>query len=135
MPTNVGRSNLVSQKRIAPAEMEILRYVMDHEPVSAREVAEAMMEKKGFARTTSQTLLERLRQKNFLDRKPTDGVNRYELGIPRSELLKTLVSDFVESSLGGSMSPFVAYFTERGNLSEEEAKKLAELLDKLEEKP
>jgi hypothetical protein len=33
------------------------------------------------------------------------------------------------------MSPFVAYFTERGNLSDDEAKKLSELLDKLEEKP
>jgi predicted transcriptional regulator len=126
---------MLNQKRIAPAEMEILRYVMDNEPVSAREVADAMMEKKGFARSTSQTLLERLRLKSYLNRSPREGVNQYELGIPRAELMKALVSDFVESSLGGSMSPFVAYFTERGNLSDDEAKKLSELLDKLEEKP
>lgn len=125
---------MLSQKRIAPAEMEILRYVMDHEPVTAREVADAMMERKGFARSTSQTLLERLRQKSYLSRGVKEGVNHYQLGIPRAELMKALVSDFVESSLGGSLSPFVAYFTERGNLSDDEAQKLTELLDKLEDK-
>lgn len=113
--------------------MEILRYVMDHEPVTAREVADAMMDRKGFARSTSQTLLERLRQKSYLNRGLKEGVNHYELGIPKTELMKALVSDFVEGSLGGSLSPFVAYFTERGNLTDDEAQKLTELLDKLED--
>lgn len=122
------------QKRIAPAEMEILRYVMDHEPVTAREVADAMVERKGFARSTSQTLLERLRNKSYLLRNLRDGVNKYELGLPKSELMNALVDDFVESSLGGSLSPFVAYFTEKGNLSKEEEEKLIELLEKLEER-
>lgn len=125
----------MSQKRIAPAEMEILRYVMDHEPATAREVADSMMERKGFARSTSQTLLERLRAKNYLSRALEEGVNKYRLGIPKTDLMKDLVGDFFESSLGGTTSPFVAYFTERGNLTDEESRKLAELLDKLEDKP
>jgi predicted transcriptional regulator len=124
----------MNRKRVAPAEMEILRYVMDHEPATAREVADAMSETKGFARSTTQTLMERLRGKEYLSRETQNGVNVYRLSIPKSELMRELVSDFVESSLGGSMSPFVAYLTDRGSLTEEEAQKLAELLRRVEER-
>ncbi len=57
-----------------------------------------------------------------------DGVFRYRARTSSSELLRQAVSRFVEKSLGGSVTPFVAYLSETGKLSQSE---LEELVSKL----
>jgi predicted transcriptional regulator len=120
--------------KIAPAELEILRYVMDHQPVTVRQAADAMAERRGLARTTVQTLMERLRTKGHLKRKSVGGVNQYSLCVPKRALLSRLVGDFVENSLGGSISPFVAYLSERANLSQNQAAELERIIDQLKDR-
>jgi predicted transcriptional regulator len=116
---------------IAPAELEILRYVMDHQPVTVRQAADAMAERRGLARTTVQTMMERLRVKGHLKRKSVQGVNHYSLCVPKRTLLTRLVGEFVEHSLGGSISPFVAYLSERANLSQKQAAELERMVEQL----
>lgn len=113
--------------------MSILRYVLEHEPVTARQVADAMAESKGFARTTTHTLLERLLKKEFLRRESVEGVFRYTASGGKADVMKELVGEFVETALGGSLSPFVAFLTERANLSEKEVAELNRLLDRIED--
>jgi len=42
-----------------------------------------------------------------------------------------LVDDFVETVLGGSLSPFVAYLNDRNDLKPEEAQALRDLMERL----
>ena len=112
-------------------ELTLLRYVSDHAPVTVREAAEQFGASHGLARTTILTMMERLRLKNFLTRAKTQGAFQYSPVVAKTELMQTLVRDFVEKSLGGSLSPFVAYLTE-AKLSEREAADLRQLLDGLE---
>jgi predicted transcriptional regulator len=69
-------------------------------------------------------LTTRLRQKRRLTRKRVDGVFRYSSPNSRKDVLNEVVTDFVEKTLGGSLSPFVAYLTRSTDVSDEE---LAEL--------
>lgn len=114
-------------------ELEVLRHVVDHTPVTVREVAESFGEERGLARTTLLTVMERLRKKGYLVRRKADGAFQYSPAVEKEQLLRGLVQRFVERTLGGSVSPFVAYLSEAKGLSTEEVKSLKELLTELEE--
>lgn len=120
----------MKKDRISPSELEVLKYIIDHSPVAAREVAEAMSESKGIARTTSLTLLDRLRKKGHVERTLQHGVHVYRPAEEGASTMKGLVADFVENTLGGSLSPFVAFLSDNPNLSKEEADELRKLLEK-----
>jgi predicted transcriptional regulator len=117
-------------------EMEVLRYVTDHAPVTVRDVARDWGEPNGKARTTILTVMERLREKNFLTReKGTDETTfQYRPAVAKNDLMRNLVQEFVQKTLGGSVTPFVAYLAESPNLSEQELNELKRLVDGMETK-
>lgn len=112
-------------------ELALLRYVTDRAPITVREVAERFGEPHGLARTTVLTMMERLRKKNFLTRCKDGGAFQYQPVVAKTELMQGLVSDFVEKTLGGSLSPFVAYLSQAGGLTEREQADLRRLVDGL----
>ena len=120
------------RETIGREEMQILRYVADHHPVSVREVADHVAITSGKARTTVLTVMERLREKGYLVRRKKDGLYRYSPKRSQTEVLKSLVADFVREALGGSVSPFVAYLAEDANLDDEQLKDLGRLVADLE---
>lgn len=110
-------------------ELTLLRYVTDHAPITVREVAVQFGEAHSLARTTILTMMERLRRKGYLTRVKDSGAFEYRPVVAKTELMQTLVQDFVEKTLGGSLSPFVAYLTDVQGLSEREMSELRKLLD------
>ncbi len=109
-------------------ELALLRYVTDHAPVTVREAAAQFGEPHGLARTTILTMMERLRVKNYLSRSKDGGAFQYQPVVAKTELMQSLVKEFVEKSLGGSLSPFVAFLTD-AKLSEREISELRKLVD------
>jgi predicted transcriptional regulator len=113
-------------------ELDVLRYIADHHPITVREVANHFAETSGQARTTLLTVMERLRSKGYLTRRKSSGVHRYSPTVSKKELLHQIVGDFVEDVLGGSLSPFVAYLTQSSVLSREEVRRLEGLIKRME---
>jgi predicted transcriptional regulator len=113
-------------------ELAILRYVAEHGPVSGGEVSEGFGTPRGLTRSTTTTVMERLRRKGYLTRKPYGGVFRYASPVPQEEILGGLVRHFVEKTLAGSLAPFVTYFTQTNKLSPDELAELQRLVAKLE---
>jgi predicted transcriptional regulator len=107
----------------------VLQYVTEHHPITVREVAEQFADR---ARTTTLTLMERLRGKGYLLRRKVNGVNQYAPSEPKGDLLRGLVGDFVQKALGGSVSPFVAYLGQDAQLTPEELESLKQLVRELE---
>ena len=119
----------------SPGEWEVLQYVIEHHPITVREVAEQFARTHGHARTTVLTIMERLREKGYLTRRKLNGVNRYSPSKPRSDLLQGLVRDFVQKALGGSVSPFVAYLGKEARLDPAEMQELKQLVQEWEAQP
>ena len=113
-------------------ELEVLRYVSDHAPITVREVAEQFGDPRGLARTTILTVMERLRKKGFLNRDKEAGAFRYAPAVAQPEVLQGLVQNFVETTLKGSLTPFVAYLSDSRGLSEREMAELRRLVQDLE---
>jgi predicted transcriptional regulator len=113
-------------------ELAMLRYVAEHSPLTVGEAAKSYGADRGLARTTVLTMMERLRVKGYLARAQVGGVWSYSLKIDHEDLLTSVVGDFVQRSLGGSLSPFVAYLANSGRLNEREISELRRMVESLE---
>ena len=120
---------------IGQAELEILRYIQDRHPVTVRQVADHVSETKGHVRTTVLNVMTRLVRKRYLVRRKQGGVYQYSPRVPAGQVLRGLVSEFVDKALGGSPSPFVAYLTEDARLSSQDVEQLKRLVKQLEADP
>lgn len=116
-------------------ELEVLRFVAEHAPISVGQVAEEFGAPRGLARTTILTVMERLRKKGFLTRSKGERPFRYEPRASTGEVLRGLVREFMEKTLGGSLSPFTAYLAEAKDVSPAELAELRQLVERLEAKP
>ncbi len=126
---------MIKPPQLGDQELEVLRFVTDRAPVSVREVAEEWGKPRGLARTTILTVMERLREKKFLVRSKsdTDGAFQYAPAVEKAELMRGLVRDFVEKTLGGSLTPFVAYLADAKGLSDQEMDDLKRLVESMEQ--
>jgi predicted transcriptional regulator len=115
-------------------ELEFLRYIAQHGPLSAGQVHEQLGDTLGLARTTVQTILERLRRKRHLSRRQKDGVYVYESAKSYEQVMTTTVGQFVDRALAGSISPFVAYLAERGTVTPAELAELRKIVKRLDAK-
>jgi predicted transcriptional regulator len=121
----------MEQPTVGEQELEVWRFIADRAPVSAREVVEHFAAEQGLARTTVLTVMERLRKKGYLTRKRQDGVFHYAPRVPPAEVLHGLVGRFVEKTLGGSVSPVVAYLARARQISDAELAELQRMVEQL----
>lgn len=112
-------------------ELAVLRFIAEHAPVPGRDVVEKFAGEQELARTTVLTKIERLRKKGYLTRKRRNGIFYYSPGVPQAEVLRGVVGDFIEKTLGGSVSPVVAYLLDTRRLSPEELASLEQLAAEL----
>ncbi len=118
-------------RSIGDQELALLRYVAENGPLTVGQVAEGYGEARGLARSTVLTMMERLRRKGHLQRRQVGGLYRYASPVPEGELLRGAVRSFVERTLAGSVSPFVAYLAEADEVSADELAELEELVERL----
>ncbi|MDQ2730319.1 MAG: BlaI/MecI/CopY family transcriptional regulator [Armatimonadota bacterium] len=121
----------MNETSLGDLEVEVLGFIAENSPRSVGETAVQFGEPRGLARTTILTVMERLRKKGYLVRIKVNGVYRYSPHEPQSVVLHSLVKQFVRKTLGGSLSPFVAYLVETRDLSDEEVASLRKLVDEM----
>jgi predicted transcriptional regulator len=79
-------------------------------------------------------MMERLRHKGHLGRRQVGGLYHYFPRASAVELLREKIRGFVEQTLGGSLSPFVAYLSEEADVTSEELAELEGLVARLRER-
>jgi predicted transcriptional regulator len=119
---------------IGELELEVWRYVADHSGITVADVAREFAGRRGSARTTVLTVMERLRHKRHLGRRRVDGSYQYFSLKPKAQFLQTLVGRFLDRTLGGSLDPFVAYLVENAELSDRQLRELRKLVEEAEKK-
>jgi predicted transcriptional regulator len=124
----------MSKPTIGDQELGLLHYLSDHESASVGEVAAGFGEPRGLARSTVLTMMERLRSKGYLKRRQLKGMYRYSTATGPGEAMRSAVGSFVEKTLSGSVSPFVAWMSERAKVSDAELAELEALVVQLQSK-
>ncbi len=116
---------------IGDQELALLQHIEERESASAGEVAADFGEPRGLARSTVLTMMERLRAKGYLKRRQLKGMYRYSTATGAAEAVRSAVGSFVEKTLSGSVSPFVAWMSERAEVSDDELAELEALVAQL----
>lgn len=122
------------RKTIGDQELALLQYIAGEGDASVGEVAAAFGEARGLARSTVLTMMERLRAKAYLKRKQVEGVYRYSTTARQDDVVRNAVGSFVEKTLQGSVSPFVAWMSQRTEVSDGELAELEALVATLQSK-
>lgn len=116
---------------VGERELALLRFIAERGGATVGEASQEFGRPLELARSTVLTMMERLRDKELLERRKVGGVYRYTSPASAPELLRGVVERFVERTLGGSVSPFVAYLTEFADVTDQELAELEELVSKL----
>jgi predicted transcriptional regulator len=116
-------------------ELEVLRYIGEHGPLTVGEITESFGQANGLARTTLATVMERLRGKGYLTRTMTGGIYRYAPAQPHAEQIGRLVRQFVENSLGGDLDPVLAYLASEARLTVDQLDRLRVVVEVAEPRP
>jgi predicted transcriptional regulator len=116
---------------VGDQELALLHFINERQPATVAEAVEGFGQPRGLARSTVLTMMERLRRKGYLTRRVTDGIYRYATKAAPSAAVRRAVQTFVDRTLGGTISPFVAYLAEREQLSDDEVAELEALLARL----
>ncbi len=119
------------RRTIGDQELALLQHIASQGDASVGEVASAFGEARGLARSTVLTMMERLRGKGYLQRRQVDGVYRYSGTRGPEDVVSSAVGQFVKNTLQGSVSPFVAWMSERGRVSDDELAELEKLVASL----
>ena len=115
--------------KIFESEYRFCLIMWEHEPVTAVALAKLCQEKLGWKRTTTYTVIKRLGER---------GVLKNEYGtvtslVSKDQAQASEIDELVEKKFEGSLPAFVAAFTKRQALSEEELDKLQQMLDRIRE--
>ena len=113
--------------KIHEGEYRFCLIMWEHEPVTAVELVKLCQEQLGWKRTTTYTVIKRLAEK---------GVLRNDNGMVTSLISKDAVQaseidELMEKKFGGSLPAFVAAFTKRKNISEEELDEVQRMIDRI----
>ena len=119
---------------IGDQELALLHHIDECGHASVGEVAASYGEPRGLARSTVLTMMERLRGKGYLKRRQVRGMYRYSTATGPGEAMRSAVGSFVEKTLSGSVSPFVAWMSERAEVSDTELAELEALVTQLQSK-
>lgn len=115
----------MSDLKMAPVETRFAEIIWAHEPVSSAELVKLAEEALGWKKSTTYTVLRRLCER---------GIFRNEGGavtslLSRADYDAAQSRQFVEESFSGSLPAFIAAFTRRKKLTDEEVAELQSLID------
>jgi BlaI family penicillinase repressor len=112
-------------------EIRVLRLVWEHQPCSERQISDCIQAERSVARTTVLKTMQRLEGKGFLVRVPGEGPVTFRAALDQKRVLPALVGRFVETILGGSADPLVAYLADAGKLSARDLEALRSIARKI----
>ncbi len=113
--------------KIHESEYRFCLIMWETEPVSPAELVKLCQERLGWKRTTTYTVIKRLGER---------GVLKNEEGVITSLVSKDAaqageIDDLVEKKFEGSLPAFIAAFTRRRDMTEEELNEIQRMIDRI----
>lgn len=113
--------------KIHESEYRFCLILWERQPISAADLARLCLERLGWKRTTTYTVIQRLGQRGVL--KNDHGM--VTALVSREEVQASEIDELVEKKFGGSLPAFVAAFTRRQDWSEQELDQVQQMIDRI----
>jgi BlaI family transcriptional regulator, penicillinase repressor len=125
---------MVRRPALSKSEMEVARIVWNLGRATVRQVFDAFPQKRNIDYATVQTYLRRLHTKGYLSAKRQGRAMIYRPRVRPDEVIRETVNDLVNRLFDGQTIPLMQYLIRDSSISEQEIRKLREMIDELEDK-
>ena len=109
-------------------ELEIMKVVWEFGTATVRDVYETLLARRRIAYTTVMTMMKIMEGKKYLKRRLDGRAYVYEATRPRKQMIREMVSEFINRVFNGSAAPLLAHLVEERRLSESELKQIARMI-------
>ncbi len=109
-------------------ELEVLKIIWDKQGATVLEVAEVLATQNGLARTTVLTVIKRLHNKGFLERKKEGGVYHYFPTQKKTTVLGNLAKQFIQNIFEGSPANLIQHLAQ-SDMPDEELTQIRKIID------
>jgi predicted transcriptional regulator len=115
---------------LANAELSVMELLWDHGNLSARQIQEKLYgESDRSQHGTVQRLLQRLEDKELVEREKVGVANVFSACISREQYAGSQLESLVDRLTGGSIAPLLSHLVDQKRLSRAELRRLREILD------
>ena len=115
--------------KIHEGEYRFCLIMWEHEPISAAQLVKLCQEQLGWKRTTTYTVIKRLGERGIL--KNEDGIVTATSLVSKDEAQACEIDELVEKKFEGSLPAFIAAFTKRQDLSNDELDEVQQMIDRI----
>lgn len=115
---------------IHETEWDLLEVLWERERGTAREVTEALAQKRGWAVSTVKTLLDRMVKKGLIAARQVGNVWEYTPAVQPVQARRSAWTELVEKAFGGAVAPALHFLAKDAKLSKKELAELRALLDR-----
>jgi BlaI family penicillinase repressor len=121
-----------SEISIPNSEWLIMELLWDEAPMTVTQIAKAVEEKTGWAKSTTKTLIRRMTDKGLLRQKKGKKAREYYPTIQRSEAVLAETESLLSRLYNGSLGLMVNTLVDQKSLSRREIEELRAILDRME---
>lgn len=115
---------------LANAELSVMELLWDHGSLTARQIQDKLYgESDRSQHGTVQRLLQRLEDKELVEREKVGVANAFSACISREQYAGSQLESLVDRLTGGSIAPLLSHFVDQKRLSRGELRRLREILD------
>ena len=112
--------------KIFESEYRFCLILWEHEPIKSGELVKLCREQLGWKPTTTYTVIKRLAERGVLKNENTVVTSI----VSRDEAQAAEIDEMVDTTFEGSVPAFLAAFTKRRKISEEELDAIQEMIDR-----
>ncbi|SRR5579883_2563586 len=114
---------------LSESQLEIMQLVWGGGEVTVTDVWNVLTQRRQVSRNTVLTLMDRLEKKGWLKRRADGQTHYYTAAVPRATTLGQLVHRLVDAAFVGSAEGLVLALLEGRGVSDEEARRIRQLID------
>ncbi len=119
---------------VSNAELRVMQVLWQQSPQTAQEIVGQLQQDFDWHEKTIKTMLSRLTQKNALTYTQQGRSYLYSPAISEKAYQEQASKSFVQRLFSGKVTPLVAHFAEKGELSDKDISELKALIEKLEDR-
>ncbi|MFC1762349.1 BlaI/MecI/CopY family transcriptional regulator [Planctomycetota bacterium] len=115
---------------MSPAETEILRQVWQLKEATVQQICDQLPSERDIGYNSVHTLLCRLERKGYLKHRKKGKAHVFYPVLKQEDVVKRTVRDFLDRLFGGDPKPLVQFLAEDGKITEDDIKRLRQLIKK-----
>jgi BlaI family penicillinase repressor len=118
---------------LTAAQLEIMNLFWEQGELGVAQVWRSLGARRPVARNTVQTMLTRLVERGWLEARPDGNAFCFRALRPRKSTLREMVNKLLDTAFDGSASGLVMTLLENRHLSTNEAQRIREMIDQVQE--